>query len=218
MIFVNFKVYEEGSGEHALKLSYAIQEASLETSVPMIPVVQAVDLQSIVKAVTIPVWVQSIDPVDYGPSTGSFPASEAKALGAQGVFLNHSEKKLTKEVLHASVTHAKDAGLEVLIFAADTAELSDVLALKPDYVSYEPPDLVGSTTTSVSEGRADVIDEAVRLCHEANIPLIVGAGIRTRADVSVAFHKGAKGVAVAKSVVTSNEPKNMLVELAHGFI
>ena len=58
MIFVNFKTYDQGSGQNAVALARVCYEAGLETQVKVIPVVQALDAERIVDSVRSDVWIQ----------------------------------------------------------------------------------------------------------------------------------------------------------------
>lgn len=217
MIFINFKTYEESTGEKGLALLRTIEEASKTTKIPLIPVVTAFSLEISVKASSLPIWIQHVDPISFGAHTGSILPEEASRLGAKGTFLNHSEHKMELQKIAEAVKRALEVSLETLVFAGDIEELKRVLTLKPTYVSYEPPELVGSTTTSVSEAKPHVISEAADLCRDANIPLIVGAGIHSTKDVETVCERGAQGVAVATDVVKSRDPKASLQSLLLGF-
>jgi triosephosphate isomerase len=70
--------------------------------------------------------------------------------------------------------------MKSLVFASDIEELKKVLVLKPDFVSYEPPELIGSRDKSAVTERPEVISEAVELSKKESVPLIVGAGIHSR--------------------------------------
>jgi len=218
MIFVNFKAYEESSGDNTLKLIRILEEVASQTSVQIIPVVQVVDIARVVPATKLPVWVQHVDAVGFGAHTGSVLPLEVRNLGAAGTFLNHSEHKIADAgVLKESVVSAHAAGLQTLVFTADTTELQSALLYKPHFVSYEPPELVGSTSISVSEAKPEIIKQAADISISANIPLIVGAGIHSAKDVSVAISLGAKGIAVATNIVKAVDPKESLLELLTGF-
>ena len=93
MIFVNFKTYQEATGENAISLASIIEEISSQTKIKIIPVVQVVDLRSVVGATKVEVWVQKIDGHGYGAHTGSIVGGSVFEAGARGTFLNHSENK-----------------------------------------------------------------------------------------------------------------------------
>jgi triosephosphate isomerase len=218
MIFINFKTYEKGSGEEAIKLARLLEEVAKETQIKIIPVVQPSDIKEIVQSTKLEVWTQTIDPVEYGAHTGSVLPESVAEDGASGTFLNHSELKFEDyEKLKAAVKRAKEVDLKTLIFADDTEELEKVTVLYPDYVSYEPPELVGSQTTSVATAHPEVIKKAAEISKAKGLPLIAGAGIHSREDVKKSLELGAVGVAVASGVVKADNPKEKLLDLTEGF-
>lgn len=218
MIFVNYKTYEEGSGDKACDLTKIIEAVARDSQIKIIPVVQVIDLKEVIASTSLEVWVQKVDPVDFGAHTGSIVPGEVVSSGAKGTFLNHSENKITDfGVLEKTVDACRDAGLKTLIFAGDIGELKKNLEVSPDYISYEPPELVGSETTSVSASKPEVISEAVNIARDAGVPLIVGAGIKTSEDIRVGLKLGAAGFAIASSIVKSADPKKELLDLVEGY-
>jgi triosephosphate isomerase len=217
MIFVNYKAYPEGIGQKAITLTNALEKVAHETQVKIIPVVQSGDIKEVVASTTLSVWTQKIDPFEPGAHTGAILAESVLEDGAVGTFLNHSEAKFPgfDELAKAS-DRAKSVGLKTLIFAADIKELKDISSLTPDYLAYEPPELVGSTTTSVAS-RPEVIKEASEIARLAGIPLIVGAGVHSGEDVRKCLESGAVGIAVASDILKAEDPNKELVELVGGF-
>lgn len=217
MIFVNFKTYKEGSGQAALALVRILEEVAHAAQVKIIPVVQAIDLKEIAATTTLEVWVQKIDAATYGAHTGAILPEGVVEDGARGTFLNHSENKLTLEGIRQTITRAKEANLQTLVFAASPEELKAIGSQHPTYLAYEPPELVGSTTTSVTQAKPEIVSQAAQIARETGIPLIVGAGIHSRADVKKSLELGAVGVAVATDIVKALDPKKELLELVEGF-
>lgn len=217
MIFVNFKAYQEGTGQRAIHLTKILEEVAHETQIKIIPVVQAMDIREIVGTTTLEVWTQKIDPVEPGAHTGSILAEAVKEDGAIGTFLNHSESKLPNfDELAKASDRAKLLELKTLIFAANISELKDITSLTPTFLAYEPPELVGSTTTSVAT-RPEVIKEASEIARLAGIPLIVGAGVHSADDVRKCLEQGAVGIAVASDILKSEDPRSELLDLVEGF-
>jgi len=218
MIFVNFKTYESGTGGRALLLSKIIEEVSKETGVKIIPVVQSSDIKEIVSTVSVEVWTQKVDPVEFGAHTGSIIPEAVFEDGAIGTFLNHSENRLNDfESLAKAHDRAKEVGLKTLIFAKDLEELTKVSSLKPDYISYEPPELIGSTDISVATAKPEIIQKASEISKQAGIPLIVGAGVHSFEDVKKCLELGAVGIAVASDVMNAEDPRKELSDLVDGF-
>lgn len=218
MIFVNFKTYPGGTGFQALKLVKVLEEVAHESQIKIIPVLQSTDIKEASIATTLEIWSQHVDPVEMGAHTGFILPEAVLEDGAMGTFLNHSEHKFVNfDDLKKANERAQSVGLKTLIFADGITELKKVIELKPSFVSYEPPELVGSATTSVSSAHPEIISEAANLSHGFGIPLIVGAGIHSMDDVRKSLELGAVGVAVASDIVKAEDPKKEIMDLVEGF-
>lgn len=218
MIFVNLKTYEAGTGQNALSLVNLIEDVSTQSQVKIIPVVQALDVRETVANTSLEVWIQNVDPVEFGANTGSILPEATLEDGAVGTFLNHSEKRLNDwEKLESLVTRCKVLGLKTLVFANNLEEVEGVSRMQPNFVSYEPGELVGNQSISVATAKPDIISQAVAITKSFSIPLIVGAGIHSGEDVKTSLSLGATGIAVASYVVESTDPRMALEKLAEGF-
>ena len=218
MIFINYKTYEEGTGQNALALTKILEEVATNSQVKIIPVVQIIDAEMIIGNTKLSVWIQHVDPVAYGAHTGWVLPQEAARIGVSGVFLNHSEHKFNSfDALFTANEKSLAANLKTLIFAGDLDELKKVCDLAPTYVAYEPPELVGSTTTSVTEAKPEVISQAYEIAKSFGVPLVVGAGIHSQEDIRKSLSLGAVGFAVATDVVKAVDPKKELLDLVGGF-
>jgi len=217
MIFINFKTYQEASGVKALSLVSIIEDVALSSQIKIIPVVQVIDLREVVAKTKLEVWVQKIDPVTYGANTGSILPEELVLSGARGTFLNHSENKISDfEKLKSAIEKAKEVNLKTLVFCSSLEELETNKVLNPDFLAYEPSELIGGTI-SVATSQPDIIAKAAVITKEAGIPLIVGAGINSREDIKKSLELGAVGVAVASHIVKSQNPRGSLMDLTEGF-
>jgi triosephosphate isomerase (TIM) len=218
MIFVNYKTYEEASGDKAISLTKILEEVAHETQIKIIPVVQVIDAERVASSTTLEVWVQHVDPVGFGPHTGWTLPEEVAKVGISGVFLNHSEHKFADfNDLYSANEKAMSANLKTLVFASDTDELKKVCDLAPTYVAYEPAELVGSTTTSVAQAKSEVILQASEIAKSFGLPLIVGAGIHSQEDIRKSLSLGAVGFAVATDIVKADDPRCELLDLVEGF-
>lgn len=220
MIFVNFKTYQEGTGEEAVKLAKVCQEVNQETKVPIVPCVQAVDIFRLASQ-GFKVWAQHVDDIDFGPNTGQILPEAVLAAGAEGTLLDHSENKLPVEMIGSIIEKLK--GIEVqggrdfkiLVCAESIEEAKEIVKFRPDFIAYEPPELIGSRIASVSTEKPAMIKDFVGQIKE--IPVLVGAGVHSRKDVEIALELGAHGILVATDVVLAENPQQELLQLARGF-
>jgi len=165
MIFVNFKTYPQSSGKSALHLAAICEKVSNESRVPIIAVISPLDTAVIKKAITTPVWLQYMD------------ARTAILYGISGTLLNHSEHPLSFEQIRQTIQTINLYHLSVMICAPNPDELIRFTKLQPDFLAYEPPELIGSKTASVATAYPEIIKNAVRVAGK--IPIIVGAGIKS---------------------------------------
>jgi len=219
MIFVNFKTYQQGTGELALSLAKICAEVAKETGVQIIPIVQAVDIFRLASQ-GLAVWVQHVDNIEFGPNTGKILPEALIAAGVKGTLLNHSENKLSKEQVGSTIKRIQSLTInyqpfKVLVCAESIKEGQQIAVFKPNFLAYEPPELIGGTT-SVSQAGPEIISEFVDKIKE--IPILVGAGIHNQADVQKALVLGAKGVLVSSDIVLVDNPKQELLNLAEGFL
>ena len=214
MIFINFKTYQKATGEQALVLAKMCDQVSQVFGVKIVPVVQAVDIYQLTQA-GYSVWAQHVDAVAPGAVSGWLTVEAIKQAGAQGVMINHSDRKLSLGKVEETVTRCQEAGLPTLVLAATVEEGEAIVGSQPAYLGYEPPELIGSRTASVATAKPEVIKEFVK--KVGKVPVLVGAGVESIKDVRTSLALGARGVLVASAVVKANDPQHQLEELAKGF-
>jgi len=215
LIIVNFKCYEESTGENALKLAKICESVSKEYKINIAVVPQFTDIDLISKNVDIHVLSQHLDPIKPGAFTGHVSGLALKKAGAVGTLINHSERKLELNKLRECIKIAKDYGLISVCCSASVDESKKIAELNPDFIAYEPPELIG-TGISVSQTRPEVVTETVKEIKKINpnIKVLCGAGITKGEDVKKALELGTVGVLLASGVVKAANPKNVLIDFA----
>lgn len=199
---INFKTYKEATGKNALKLAKAIEKVDKNIIVG----VQATDIFLISEKTKLQVYAEHVDFGELGRNTGFVLPEAVKEAGAKGVFLNHSEHKLSLKELKKSFMRCKKIGLKILVFAKDLKEAKILEKLKPDYLVIEPPELVAGSK-SVSQEKPELIE---KISKNIKMKFLVGAGIKTREDVKTALKLGASGIAVASGVIKVKNPGKVL--------
>jgi len=213
MIFVNFKTYQKGTGKSALFLAKNCLEVEKETGVKIIPVVQAVDI-NLLKDFNV--FTQHVDDISFGPNTGKILPQAVIEAGAKGTLLNHSESKIPFQVIGSTIQKIKalDNNFKVLVCCESIDEAQEIVEFKPDFLAYEPLELIGGDI-SVSKAKPEVISEFIKMIEE--IPILVGAGIRTKDDVKKAIELKAQGVLVSSDLLLAKDFKKELKELTLAF-
>lgn len=214
MIVVNFKTYREATGYKAVELAQICKKIGDETGVRIVAVPQLVDLKECVTT-GVECWVQNIDPVGQGKYTGWTAREVVEEAGAVGSLVNHSEHKMSWEGLEWILKEIAGTAFQTCVAAADVAEAQKIAPLKPNYILYEPPELVGSADKSVSSEKPEVVSQVVAACP--GVPVLVGAGVKSAADVQTAKKLGAAGVGLASNLVLAASPEMVLKELARAW-
>ncbi len=214
LIVINFKTYEQATGHAAEKLAKIAEMVSKQEKIPIIVVPQPTDIYRIAKSVSIPVYAQHIDPVVYGSNTGSILPESVYDAGAKGTLINHSERKLSLDVIEKTIKKAKELKLVTICCAADSEQAKSVAQFNPDYVAVEPPELIGGDI-SVSTAHPELIEDAVRMVKAASFTskLLVGAGVKTKEDIDIAMKLGAEGVLLASGVTKAKDPMRAIQSL-----
>lgn len=215
MLLINFKTYKESTGANAVTLAKYAFELAQEMAIPTVVCPNMLDLKDISRIYEGGTWAQHADFDERGRATGWVPPELLKEAGATGVVLNHSEHKLDFENLKKIVERLRNLDLKILIFTDSLEESVKVSALTPDWIGYEPPELVASKETSVARSKPEIIEKVVQAIP--NIPILVGAGVKDVEDVKVSLRLGARGIGVASGVVLASDQKMAIRDLLMGF-
>lgn len=218
ILIVNFKAYDSAIGDNAVKLAQLCEKVAKEANINIVVAVQAADIYKVSSSVSIPVFAQHIDDNTLGSYTGCILAEAVKANGAVGTLLNHSEKRLRLDILENTIKRAKEAGLVTVACANNPKAGLAIASFDPDFIAVEPPELIGGDI-SVSTAKPEIISEAVhKICKSKSCEkLIVGAGVKTGADVKKSLELGAAGVLVASGITKAKDPEKELRDLVNGF-
>jgi len=216
---INFKTYLEATGKKALELARAAERVSRERGVQVAVAPQFTDIEKISESTETLVFAQHIDPVRPGAFTGHVLAEAAKAAGAEGTLLNHSERRMRISEIEECVEIARSAELLSLVCANTSGVSAAIASFNLDIIAIEPPELIG-TGVAVSKARPELISNTVKRIRAVNgsVKVLCGAGVSTPEDVAKALQLGSQGVLVASSVVKSSNPERLLEEMADASI
>ncbi len=212
LILVNFKTYPEATGKKAVELARKIAAVnSRKYHVAIAP--PLLELEHVCKAVKILVFAQHVDSSGSGAHTGEITAKDVKKLGAGGTLLNHSERKLSFLILKNTIKEGQRNKLVIVACAGTLAEVQKIAALHPEYIAYEPPELIGGKVSVTAE--PEILLKAVRLVKTISptTKMLCGAGIHSREDLLTALQLGMKGVLLSHAVVKAHNPKRFLEKM-----
>jgi len=216
MIIVNFKNYKETFGDGAMKLAEICQKVAKKSGVEIIPAVSVLDAVIIQKELGMKVFLQSVDPVFEGRGSGFVSPLKAKELKIEGSLLNHSEHKLAPGTVKKMLSVWPKNFKSIVCLSTLGQVESWARNIKPDFIAYEPKNLIASKEKSVASENPKIIKTIVD--HYKKIPVLVGAGIHSIEDVKVSLKMGAAGILISSFIVQSKEPEKNLIKLAEVFI
>lgn len=242
-IFINFKNYSSGVGQKQRELldflesisfpsfptSFSITKSSSATypspynlspkTYNLNLVVPASELSPIWQNYDFPLWSEHCDPVISSRATGWTSAEQIKEAGGIGTMLNHSEHRLPFHILKTTVQICHEHGLKVLICCENEKEAILYSKLKPEYLAYEPPELIASKTASVAS-KSEEIKKIIQSLppnspNSLNHPILflLGAGIHSQEDIEKSKKLGASGILISSSIMegTHEEIKKLLI-------
>ncbi len=214
VIMVNYKTYSQSIGDSGLELTKKI-EKNANASWAVCP--QPVDIRTVKEETEIPVFSQHIDAVKPGSNTGHILIDAMVDAGVEGTLINHSENRLKLSEIDEIVTMCKEKGLTTVVCANNPATSAAAAALKPDFVAYEPPELIGGDI-SVSTAKPEVVREAVERVKavDPEVKVLCGAGVKNGEDVKKALELGTVGVLLASGLVKSDDLEGVIRDLESG--
>lgn len=198
----------------AVQLARISVRVAKQTGVRIVVVPQLGDMR-VCREVGAECFAQHVDFVEPDRHTGYITLEEVVAAGASGTLLNHSERRISLEDIKKTLDRVKlFSGFQTAVCTANLEETVAYAKFFPTFLSYEPPELIGSRDKSVSSEKPEVIKAAV---DAVPIPILIGAGVHSVEDVKVGVALKAAGVLVSTGVVLALDPEKELHDLAAAF-
>ena len=188
-LVINFKKYV--SGEKALALAKICKKVSADTGVQIIICVQPQNIYPEIEC-----WSQK-------PEDSKYPFS--------GTLINHSDYPLSPEIIKDQLSRIK---IKKCVCVNSVEEGVEISKLNPDYIAYEPHELIGRREKSVA---TEKMSNVQYLVSNVNCPVLIGAGIHSSEDIKIGLKLGAKGFLLATDVVKAEDPEKELRALAIAF-
>jgi triosephosphate isomerase len=213
-LIINFKNYDEVSGDGAVKLAKAAQAVAKKLKVEIVVAPPQPALAMVAKSVRLPLVCQHVDNEKLGPSTGYFLPEIAKSYGAAGSLINHSEHRIEMKQIASLVERLRKLGMTSIVCAREPWEVMEVSVFQPDFIAIEPPELIG-TGRAVSKENPAIITRSIEAAGSRS-KVICGAGITGKGDVAKAMKLGSHGILVASGIIKARSWPGKIAELAAG--
>jgi triosephosphate isomerase len=217
LFIINYKNYEEISGNRAAKLASAASAISKKYKVK-IAIAPPHHLLSAVNY-SGPVLAQHVDNAKPGSTTGFVIPELLKKSKISGSLINHSEHRIPSKDIAELVERLRKLKMTSVVCVKDVPEAAKYAKLNPTYIAIEPPELIGSGR-AVSTEKPELITKAVQTVRAAKnkTKLLCGAGIVTGKDVRKAIELGSEGILVASGIVKAKNWSKIVEEFAKGML
>lgn len=213
-LIINFKNYNEVSGDGAIKLAKAAQAVATKLKVEIVVAPPQPALAAVTKNVRVPVICQHVDNEKVGSTTGYFLPEIAKSYGAIGSLINHSEHRIEMKQIASLVERLRKLRMTSIVCAREPWEVMEISVFQPDFIAIEPPVLIG-TGRAVSKENPAIITKSIEAAGSRS-KIICGAGITGKGDVVKAIKLGSHGILVASGIIKASSWTGKIAELAAG--
>ncbi|MGC8608268.1 MAG: triose-phosphate isomerase [Thermoplasmata archaeon] len=210
VIIVNMKNYSESTGKKFDLMMLNMKASSNDYRKIVSP--SYLDLHKGELYPDFEFFAQHVDEYDPGPFTGKIIMENLLYNGIHGSLLNHSENRIPPERIKKILEKARKLDFEIVLCVEALEEARDYIRYEPDYIAYEPRELIGGNI-SVSSSKPEIISDIVKIAEGFSSKILVGAGIKNGDDVKKAIGLGASGILVSSGIVKAKDPSVALNSL-----
>lgn len=201
-------------GKTLLALAKHADALSKKYKVQIIITPQSVDIALLAQEMErVLVFAQHMDSLRVGRGIGSVLPEAVKAAGAQGVLLNHFEKRLSIDDLQRTIKRADEVELATMVCADNLEDAAVIAMMEPNIIIAESPELIGVGKRGGDDRRAIAEINQIVWDINPNIRVLHGAGISCGQDVYDIIAGGAQGTGSTSGIIQAKDPFAMLEEM-----
>jgi len=201
-------------GKDLLTLAKRIDLDAKEHNVDVIITPQFVDIPILAKVLKhVHIFAQHMDSVRIGRGIGAILPEALADAGAEGVLLNHSEKRITVSDIKESISIAARIGLTTMVCADSPDEAQAIAHFSPDIIIIESPDLIEKSSIGVHN--ADEIKRINDLIKIINPEVLIlhAAGIGNEHDVYNVIEAGADATGSTSAIIKAENQYEMFKKM-----
>ncbi len=211
-VIVNLKHYKVSSGNRCENFLSKFIGMDNPSDTRIVFALNPIDFRIAKSFPELDFYAQHVYSLDFGAGTGRYSIESLMDFGIDGSLLNHSEMRVPESQIIETLDKAKSMGFPIIICAESPSEAEKYSAIKPEYIAYEPPELIGGDV-SVTSSKPEIIRNVIEKCARNSVPVLVGAGVKNNHDMKKSLELGARGVLVASGIVLSDDPLASLTSL-----
>ena len=201
-------------GKAILDLAIFADELSEKYDIQIVFTPQYVDIPILARETkNILVFAQHMDSLEVGRGIGSVLPEALKSAGADGVLLNHVERRLTLDEIERVIKRADEVGLISMVCADTIDDAVNIARFEPNIIIAESPTLIGVGKRDANDQiEISRINDAVWGVNP-EILVLHGAGISNGKDVFDVISAGAQGTGSTSGIFLAENPFEMLEEM-----
>lgn len=200
-------------GKELLRLVKKIDRFAQKYTIDVIVDPQTVDIKLIHDSTSrrIRVYAQHMDSIPVGKGMGEALAEALQEAGAEGVMLNHAEKKLSLTEIEKSIARAEQAGLATMVCGDTLREIREIAHMAPNIIVAEPTELIGTGKPADKQ----YVDGCLDMINAINPDILVlpSAGISNGEDCYNIIKAGAQATGSSSGIVKAKDPAGMAEEM-----
>lgn len=215
---INCKTYEGTAGEDGLSYARTVDAVARETGATFAVMPQTPDLRLVAEDTDLPVVAQAVDASEAGRHTGAIHPETVARAGADGVMINHPERRVTVSDVATIIRRCRELGIDSIV-CADSVEIGRAMAsFGPDWLVFEKPDDIG-TDRAISRTHPDRVREFLAAVGDVDpeVRVLLGGGISTAEDVARAFELGADAAGAASAALGADDREAWLRGVGNAF-
>lgn len=210
MLIINYKNYKSGYGDSGMYLSKTIAEANSEVFFAPPEAELSRYSNEINPALSRLTVAQHVNVAEGDKSTGFITPQILNSFGISMTIVNHAEHEISLEKIEETVKLCKKYSIKVFLCFKSIKQLELFRVFNPEFYVYEPEELIGSKD-SVVEKQPETIENLRAILDGKKF--LIGAGIHTENDISVAYQMKVDGLLLSSIVMENSDPSESLLNL-----
>lgn len=199
-------------GQDIVDLAKAADEAARKYDVRVIYTTPYADIRAVASQTrNLYVFAPHMDCVPVGRGLANVLPESLCAAGAVGVMLNHAERPLTVNGLHATLARARALSMMTIVCADSMDETRAIAAMKPDMMVTEPTELIGTGKAAGTDYVRSSMEAVLEVSPDTGV--LVGGGVSSGADVFRIIDAGADATGSSSGIVKAADPERMVWEM-----
>jgi len=199
-------------GDDVVKMGKHLEGLSIQYDVDILYIVPYMEMRDVSRTTErLIIIAPYMDILRPGRGMSLILPEGIKAAGAKGVLMNHCERPMTLSAIKKTIDRANELDLLSFACADSVAEARAIAELRPDIISPEPDELIGSGNAS----DLSYVTATIRAIKSINPEILVeqSAGITKGEQVYDFLMAGSEGAGSGSGIFNAKDPYAVAEEM-----